>query len=106
MKTLAAGQSVGVGERLDATNSAVALVPQPDSNLVLTRTDTGRAMWASSTVGSGATTLSMQTDGNLVLYRPGGHAFWAASPHDHTGVKFTLQGDGNGVIYAANGRPT
>lgn len=65
------------------------LVLQGDGNLVLYYYPTGMetdpttgqvsyvALWASNTVGSGASMLAMQDDGNLVLYKPSMVPVWA-----------------------------
>ncbi len=37
-----------------------------------------KALWASGTHGHSGATLAVQTDGNLVVYAPGGHAVWAS----------------------------
>ncbi|WP_328461682.1 RICIN domain-containing protein [Actinoplanes sp. NBC_00393] len=58
------------GKAVWATNTTtgVKLVNQRDGNLVL-YTAAGKAVWASNTSGNGPSTLWMQEDGNLVLYR-------------------------------------
>jgi len=49
---------------------------------------------------SGLFLLSMQSDGNLVLYAPGHIAIWASHTAGHSGSVLQMQGDGNLVIYA------
>jgi hypothetical protein len=44
--------------------------------------------------------LSMQTDGNLVLYAPGHIAIWASNTAGHSGSVLQMQQDGNLVVYA------
>jgi hypothetical protein len=68
-------------------------------------------LWASNTVGSGGC-VSMQGDGNLVIYDSGGqlpgHAVWASGTNGHTPASLQLQNDGNLVIYSgaqADGGP-
>ncbi len=52
---------------------------QGDGNLVIyTETQPYRALWASGTAGQGASTLIMQNDGNLVLYKTGNVPIWAS----------------------------
>jgi hypothetical protein len=48
--------------------------------------------------GSGALSLIMQTDGNLVIYRPG-VATWAVVTTPGSGAFLVMQGDGNLVLY-------
>ncbi len=43
--------------------------------------------------------LSMQTDGNLVVYAPGKVARWASGTGGHPGAYLTMQRDGNAVVY-------
>jgi len=52
----------------------------------------------------GTTRLLYQTDGNLVLYGPGG-ALWASDTFGYSAGHATLQGDGNLVVYDADGVP-
>jgi hypothetical protein len=57
--------------------------------------------------GSGAFTVVLQADGNVVLYGPAG-AYWAthtdvATTQGNPGEAFVLQGDGNLVLYDGYG---
>ena len=58
---------------------------------------------------SGVHHLAMQTDGNLVLYGPGGY-LWASSENSGSapvpGSFLLMQTDGNLVMYAPDGRVT
>ncbi|WP_436970813.1 peptidoglycan DD-metalloendopeptidase family protein [Micromonospora rifamycinica] len=47
--------------------------------------------------------LAMQTDGNLVLYRPDGSYSWQTDTDGHPGAYLDMQTDGNLVLYRANG---
>ncbi len=49
---------------------------------------------------SGLFVLTMQSDGNLVLYAPGHIAIWASNTAGHSGSVLQMQGDGNLVVYA------
>jgi surface antigen len=64
------------------------------------------ALYASQSVWSpnGAYRLTMQTDGNLVSYGPGG-AIWASRTTGHSGAWAIMQSDGNLVVYSADGQP-
>jgi hypothetical protein len=57
------------------------------------------------TSANGVYTLVMQDDGNLVLYRSGGHALWASNTSGTDGKRATMQGDGNFVLYRPNNQP-
>jgi len=52
----------------------------------------------------GLQTLSMQTDGNLVLYGDAGSR-WQTATNGRGGVRLALQTDGNLVLYDANNYP-
>jgi hypothetical protein len=62
--------SLPVGQILYSPGGNVLLQMQSDSNLVLYgATSSGWVpLWATNTVGSGATLAAFQSDGNLVLY--------------------------------------
>ncbi|WP_430791937.1 RICIN domain-containing protein [Actinoplanes sp. G11-F43] len=64
--------------------TGVRLVNQSDGNLVLRKAD-GVAVWASNTYGKGPSTLKMQPDGNLVLYRNSDNvATWSTATYHYT----------------------
>jgi hypothetical protein len=56
---------------------------QPDGNLVVYHVNSLNGSrtpgWASNTAGKGATTLSLQHDGNLVIYNGAGKALWSTN---------------------------
>jgi hypothetical protein len=47
----------------------------------------------------------MQTDGNLVIYVPGGHPIWASGTNGNPNSRLIAQSDGNVVIYRPDGHP-
>jgi hypothetical protein len=61
------------------------------------------ALWASGTVGSGADEAIMQGDGNFVLYTSSGTPVWASNTAGNSGAYLDVQNDGNAVIYSASG---
>jgi RHS repeat-associated protein len=93
------------------------LTMQTDGNLVL-KDGTGVALWASkggvtypdlgSTLNAGSTLqdgqtmwsptrqyrVTMQTDGNLVIYTAGGSPVWGSGTNPHSGLMLTLQNSG------------
>lgn len=59
-------------------------------------------IWASNTWRSDANQLVMQTDGNLVLYGPGGPR-WASNTWRSPANRVIMQDDGNLVMYGPTG---
>jgi hypothetical protein len=95
------------------------LTVQNDGNLVI-RDSTDSPIWSRGTSGtavavgtvltSGQTLqsqrakLTMQADGNLVVYSTAtGHPLWSAQTNGHSGATATMQADGNLVIHDAGG---
>jgi hypothetical protein len=58
--------------------------------------------WETDTAGTGASRISMQADGNLVIYNPTGRAIWASNTAGHVFASLIMQDDGNLVIYEQN----
>ena len=76
---------------------------QGDGNLVLYNS-ASHPLWSSGTHGKGVDRLSVQTDGNVVLYR-GWDAVWSSGTCCEKGKYLAIQSDGNVVIYTAGGAP-
>jgi len=57
-------------------------------------------VWASNTAGHGGAQLVMQADGNLVVAAPGGRPLWTAGTGGHSGSVLVMQADGDVVIDA------
>jgi hypothetical protein len=100
---LVAGQSLAAGDYLSSPNGQYCAVLQDDGNFVLywgcLPDKLIGAMWACDTVGVGVQSLSLQKDGNLVLYRDG-KPVWASNTAGKSGNLFArMQDDGNFVLY-------
>jgi hypothetical protein len=67
----------------------------------------GDALYAHQMLGSceGRYTLTMQSDGNAVMYQNGAGAVWSTGTHGTAGHVLTMQSDGNLVLYTADGTP-
>jgi pimeloyl-ACP methyl ester carboxylesterase len=67
----------------------------------------GQRLYADQQIASsdGAIALRYQSDGNLVLYGPGGSVLWDAGTWGHSAGRAEMQTDGNFVIYDAGGTP-
>jgi hypothetical protein len=61
------------------------------------------AVLGSITSHNGRHILTMQGDGNLVLYRSGGKACWATGTNGRVVSQAIMQGDGNFVMYGPGG---
>ena len=58
------------------------------------------------TLPDGSRILSMQNDGDLVLYgRAVSRQLWQSGTSGHPGARYTMQGDGNLVVYDTNNVP-
>lgn len=66
--------------------------------------DTQHAIWSTQTNASGATVCFMQGDGNLVLYDAAMKPVWETHTDGNEGAWLALQDDRNLVIYRADGR--
>jgi hypothetical protein len=87
------------------TLSGYALIFTLDGNLEL-QSPTRMRLWESGTRGSGGRILSMQHDGNLVMYDASRrHALWATRTTGNPGAFLSVQEDGNVVIYTSSGAP-
>jgi hypothetical protein len=60
----------------------------------------GQSVWSAN----GSYRLIMQSDGNLVVYGPGG-ALWSARTTGAAGARVVMQSDGNLVVYDQWNRP-
>jgi len=98
-------QQLNTNDQLVADNGKTQLLMQNDGNLVLYRTDTHQALWASNTWAKPVNHAVMQGDGNFVCYDANGQAYWATGTWGHPGSYVLLQDDGNLVVYGPNGGP-
>ena len=87
------------------TLSGYTLVFALDGNLELLD-PAGQLLWESGTSGKFARLLSMQTDGNLVIYETSRRrAIWSTDTAGNPGAFLSVQEDGNVVIYTSSGTP-
>jgi hypothetical protein len=76
-----------------------------DGNLELVG-PTRKRLWESGTRGRGGGLLSMQRDGDLVIYDAARtRAIWSTGTKGHPGAFLAVQDDGNVVIYAGSRTP-
>lgn len=103
---LAVGETLMPGEFLLTPDGRYRLDMQPDGNLVLDNTScvpgqSTCALWSLGTYGQPGNRLTLQTDGNLVLYSQTGRAVWATMTNGTGSANvFRLQNDTNMVVYS------
>lgn len=109
------GRSITPGETLTSPARAFQLVFQAtDGNIVLYALDDThypavvrytRVVYDFGVADRSASILTMQADGNLVVYDGENHAIWESQTSQRTGQNafFRVQDDGNLVIYLPNG---
>lgn len=88
-----------------ATASGYDLHFTLDGNLQLTGARKAK-LWESGTQGRGGAILSMQRDGDLVIYDAARRrALWSTGTKGNPGAYLVLQDDGNVVIYTSARQP-
>ena len=85
---------------MDTPAAAAAPPPSPDTLAPGARLYPGQAVQSLDRRFA----LTYQTDGNLVLYGPGGVPRWSTQAFSSPGYA-EMQVDGNFVVYASNGTP-
>lgn len=94
------GEWMSRGQKLTSANGRYAAVMQHDGNFVIY--DNGTAVWWSGTYGVDHAALTLQTDGNLVIYRPeGGHVYASNTFASNQKSTLVMQDDGVLVLYTA-----
>jgi hypothetical protein len=102
---LRAGRRLRIGRFLLSPNGRFRLDVQRDSNLVLYLAEPRQPLWASNTQWRDAKYLTMQKDGNLVLYTADHKPVFASDTDGRGGKRLVIQDDGKIVIYTDKDRP-
>lgn len=102
---LSAGSILTAGQQITSLDGGYRVILQGDGNLVQ-YTAGGGVVWATMTMGSGATWMAMQSDGNLVLYTASGAPRWSSGTGGMGPSSAQVQGDGNLVVYRDSGPAT
>jgi hypothetical protein len=110
--TLRNGDALTDAELLSSGNGYFAVF-QIDGNFILYNSENfipSNVIWASGSNGKGARPrrITMQNDGDLVIYDGEGYATWASGTYGvgTAPFKLVMQTDRNLVIYDVNGTPT
>ncbi|GAC1473861.1 MAG: hypothetical protein PVSMB7_28310 [Chloroflexota bacterium] len=101
--TLVSGQGLTMGQSITSPNGNFSATVQRDGNLVVS-SPTG-PIWSSLTWTYPGAHLSMQSDGNLVLYGKDHSAIWNTRTYGQPGAYLTIGNDGNLVLYSSSDRP-
>jgi len=94
------------GIRLQSTNGRYRALVHATSGRFVVR-DQVRAVYLFRTPAADSDWLTLQTDGNLVLYSRSGRAPWSSGTGGRGASDLVMQNDGNLVLYLrSNGKPT
>lgn len=100
---LASGQALVPGQTLYSCSGSARLVHQTDGNVVL-YSQSGTALWSTTTWNQISSTFVMQTDGNLVLYPDSTSSpLWHTATWGNNGAYLAVQDDCNLVLYNDGG---
>jgi hypothetical protein len=103
---LRAGQKLAVGESRRSPNDKFSLSLQDDGKLVVISTDQDERRWQVDTTGPGRECpryLTVQKDGNLVLYADHETRLWATDTDGQGGTRLVMQNDGNLILRTDGG---
>lgn len=97
---LTSGVSLGQNQYLRSADRRYVLIHQTDGNVVLYAPG-WRPIWNTQTGGRATTSLTMQSDGHLVLYN-GSSPVWTSNTAGSGATRMVVQSDGNLVLYRAD----
>ena len=97
--SLFAGGVLLQGQCLENTTNTTFAV-MDNGNLEIYDRQLGRITWQSNTWGHPNAFLSMQSDGNLVIYTSGGAGLWASGTAGSGANVATLENDGRLIMYS------
>jgi hypothetical protein len=91
-RSLGVGQTLWAGGRLRSPDHRSRAVLRPDGNLIVVGADGG--VWWTHTAGHPDASLTLQTDGNLVLYSHRHRALWNSGTEGRHPTQLTLTDSG------------
>lgn len=108
--SISKGQGIGTITDNDADSTTLLAgqsMSSQDGRFVLSMQTDGNlvlygpagAMWWTSTNGGSDRRMVMQADGNLVVYNSANQALWSSATYGNPGARLVVQNDGNLVIY-------
>ncbi|MFD6568313.1 LamG-like jellyroll fold domain-containing protein [Micromonospora profundi] len=98
---LVEGDSLTAGQYLRSDVGNYQLLMQADGNLVLSQA--GFPIWDTGTWGNSGAYATLQTDGNLVVYRSDGTAMWDTSTAGTAASQLVLRDNGDLVLLDPGG---
>ena len=99
---LGTGQALNPGENLISSDGSLELIMQTDGDLVLCRRSGNVVLWTSGTAGNPGAYVTLQGDGNLVVYRADRKALWASGTCGQGTIRAALENDGRFVLYTSD----
>ncbi len=93
------GESLSPDQFLLSPNGAYRLLFQADGTLAIYRLSDGATIWTAHNGGRVSSRLTLEPDGNLVVYGPDG-AQWTSRTNGFNNCEAILQDDGSLVIWA------
>ena len=100
------GELLKPEQSLTAPNGKYTFVYQWDGNLVLYRNTDSQPLWESGTKGKPLGVVTLQADGNLVMYDIRFDPLWSSDTAGNPGSRLLVQDDGNVVIYRTHAAST
>ncbi|HWS36756.1 MAG TPA: LamG-like jellyroll fold domain-containing protein, partial [Actinoplanes sp.] len=100
--TLSAGQAMYAGDGLRSNGGEFELLMQEDGNFVLYQK--GRAVWSTGTYPQPGAWLTLQADGNLVVFSSTGTVLWSSNTAGTGAERLFLYDDGDLVLLDSTGR--
>lgn len=91
------GQSLQRGHGIWSKDGATLFVHQIDGDVALYHN--GRLLWATATAGQATNALTLQSDGNLVLYSSKAVPVWNSETYGRAITGLAVQNDCNVVLY-------
>lgn len=98
--SLAVGESLLSNQYLESDNGQYRLYLQGDGNVVLRELATGNSLWSTGTHGQDGTRLSLQSDGDLVLYTATETPVWSTGTAGSGATALTVGDNGTVTLYA------
>ena len=101
--SLQSNKQLVLNQYITSTNGTYRFYLQGDGNLVVRNLQSATTVWTANTINKGAVRLTMQSDGNLVLYTSANVAVWSSGTSGKGASYLIMQNDGNLVLASSGG---